>query len=191
MRASPRRQRSRGYGRLVRTAVFVALLATASGAVASDDPGLVIELDRSAFLASVRDERSGAQGPSFPIAMGSPSHPTPDGHFPVAWVILEPSWHPSPEAYAAGARPEPSSRATPMGVAKIPFADGGSIALHGAGDARLLGQPVSGGCVRAGDGDLLRLLAWLDLQGALGQPTVQADGEIHRPFHRPARVVVR
>ena len=109
----------------------------------------------------------------------------------MAWVILRPSWHPGPGAYEAGARPEPSSLTTPMGVAKIPFAQNGAIALHGGGDLRLLGRPISGGCVRAGDADLLRLVAWMDLRGALGEARPHEDGEIHRPFHRPVRMVVR
>jgi hypothetical protein len=166
------------------------LLALPSVSTAGEDPGLVIELDRGAYKGRVRDERSGEQGPEFSIALGSPARPTPDGQFPIAWVILQPSWHPSPGAWAAGARPEPSSLSTPMGVAKIPFTSGGSIALHGAGDERLLGQPVSGGCVRAADGDLLRMLAWLDLQGALGAPFERKDGEIHRPLRRPTRLIV-
>jgi hypothetical protein len=78
-----------------------------------------------------------------------------------------------------------------MGAAKIPFAGGGSIALHGGGDPRLLGKPVSGGCVRSADGDLLRLIAWLHGQGALGSSRSREDGEVHRAFLRPARLIVR
>jgi len=77
-----------------------------------------------------------------------------------------------------------------MGVAKIPFAEGGEIALHGGGDPRVLGKPVSGGCVRATDADILRLIAWLDLRGALAPPQPQRSGEVHRSITRPVRLRV-
>jgi hypothetical protein len=75
-----------------------------------------------------------------------------------------------------------------MGVAKIPFARTGAIALHGGGDLRLLGKPISGGCVRARDADLLRVIAWLLARAALGAPLEQPDGEVHRSFRRPVRL---
>ncbi len=171
--------------------VWPAVGLLVSPAQAEDDPGLVLEIDSAAFRVSVRDARSGELGPSGEIVLGSPANPTPRGEFPVAWVILSPSWHPSPGARQAGAVAEAPSLDSPMGVAKIPFAENGSVALHGGGDSRLMGRPVSGGCVRAGDGDLLRVIAWLDQQGALGRAVEREDGEIYRPLHRPTRMIVR
>jgi hypothetical protein len=172
-------------------ALLALCVAVVPGVHAQDDPGLVMELDREAYELRLWDERSGEPGPLISVALGSPSNPTPSGSFPVTWVILRPSWTPGAGAQAAGAEAEGSSLSTPMGVAKIPFAGGGAIALHGGGDPRLIGQPISGGCVRAGDADLLRAIAWLDLQGALGEPRERADGEVHRPLHRPTRMIVR
>ena len=77
-----------------------------------------------------------------------------------------------------------------MGVAKIPFAAKGSIALHGGGDPHVLGKPVSSGCVRASDADLLRLITWLHLQGGLAPPREEASGEVVRDLWRTARVLV-
>jgi len=169
------------------------LLAPTRG-LADVDPGLVIELDLAGYSVTFRDLRDGEVGPVIPVALGSPANPTPPGRHRVGWVILSPAWTPGGGASAAGARSERASLATPMGVAKIPFAGDGSIALHGGGDARLLGQPISGGCVRAGDGDLLRAIAWLDLRGALGPAppadTADTSGEVHRPFVRTTYVVV-
>jgi hypothetical protein len=175
-------------------AVLLALCASlclAPGVGANQDPGLVLELDRARYEVSLRDMRTGDLGPRIRVVLGSPAHDTPSGDFPVGRVILNPAWHPSAEAMAAGARKRPPSLNGPMGVAKIPFADGGSIALHGGGDALLLGKPVSGGCVRARDADLLRIIAWLHARDTLGRPQRLADGEIHRGFHRPVHFRVR
>jgi hypothetical protein len=167
--------------------VFGAVGVTAR---AEPDPGLLIDLDRIHYRVSVWDLRSGQAGPTVPVVLGSPANPTPTGSYPLSWVILVPAWHPGPAAIAAGARPEAASTEGPMGVAKIPFAQTGSIALHGGGNAGAIGQPISGGCVRAGDSDLLRIIAWLDLAGFLGPAQRRDDGEIYRPFQRPARIVV-
>lgn len=167
------------------------LLASVVGggeASASDDPGLLLELDRDRFEVVVWDRRSGDLGPRIRIVLGSPARDTPSGDYPVGRVILNPSWHPGHEAIAAGAQPEPPSTTSPMGVAKIPFTDTGSVALHGGGDPLLLGKPVSGGCVRARDSDLLRIVVWLLAQDALAPADVQPGGEVHRSFRRPVRL---
>ncbi len=170
------------------------LLASAfagGGATAADDAGLLLELDRERFELVARDRRSGDLGPRIRIVLGSPAHDTPSGDYPIGRVILNPSWRPTDQAMAAGAVPKPPSTTGPMGVAKIPFAETGSIALHGGGDSLLLGKPVSGGCVRARDSDLLRIVAWLVAQDALAPAEIQPAGEVHRSFRRPVRLRVR
>ena len=162
------------------------LLGSAPG-----DPGLLLELDRAAFEISVRDLRDEAVGPRFRVVLGSPSHPTPSGEFPLYRVLRSPEWKPGPDARAAGAMAEPASKLGPLGVAKIPFAEGGSIALHGGAHPRLLGKPVSLGCVRAADADMLELLAWLESRDALSPPQERANGERLQSFRRPARIRVR
>ena len=171
--------------------VLAASAFAAGGANAAGDPGLLLEVDRERFEVVSRDRRSGDLGPRIRIVLGSPAHDTPSGDYPMGRIILNPSWRPSDEAIAAGAKPAPPSTTGPMGVMKIPFAETGSIALHGGGDPLLLGKPVSGGCVRARDADLLRIVAWLLGQDALGPADVQPDGEVHRSFQRPVRLRIR
>jgi len=158
---------------------------------AAGDPGLVLTIDRGTFELSARDARDGSVGPRLPVALGSPAHPTPTGRFSAHAVILNPAWHPSLRARGYGAQERAASSEGPMGVAKIPFAQGGEIALHGGGRPILLGKPISNGCVRASDRDLLALLDWLEARGALGPRHPQADGEIERALRRPLRVIVR
>lgn len=184
----------------VATLAMCALVATmlhpvAAAAAGSRDPGLELEIDLEAFVVRTRDLRSGEAGPEVPIGPGSPGNPTPTGRHRVGWIVLRPAWTPTDEALAAGAPRMPPSFDSPMGVAKIPFADFGSVALHGGGDPRVLGRPISAGCVRTRDADLLRVIGWLDLAGALGDPLLDPDdpesGEVRRPVHRPTWVVVR
>lgn len=156
------------------------------------DAGFELDLDLANNRLRVR-ERAAAAGEwaeEFRVAVGSPAHPTPRGTFSLGRVILRPAWTPGATAAAAGAEPSAASFDSPMGVAKIPFAAGGQIALHGGGDPDVLGKPVSSGCVRASDADLLRLVAWLHLRGALAPTREMANGELLRDFQRPARLRV-
>jgi len=176
----------------LRDSMVRALSAPGSAAAGvAPDPGLLFELDRSRYELTLRDLRTGDHGPQMRVVLGSPAHDTPTGGFAVGRVILNPAWHPSAEAAAAGARKRPPSLTGPMGVAKIPFADDGSIALHGGGHALLLGKPVSAGCVRARDADLLRALAWMHENGTLDRPQLSATGEVERGFRRRVRFLVR
>jgi hypothetical protein len=175
-------------GKTLRNTVLLALLPLLLGS--GRDPGILLELDRSAFELTVRDLRGLAIGPRIPVVVGSPHHPTPTGEFPLYQVIETPEWRPGPEARSAGAEPVSASPVGPLGVAKIPFARGG-IALHGGAHPLLLGKPISLGCVRTEDADLLGLIDWLDARGALGPPREHANGESYRAFLRPARIRVR
>jgi hypothetical protein len=154
------------------------------------DPGLLLELDRARFELVARDLRENARGPQLRVAIGSPAHPTPAGVFPLHQVIRNPGWKPGALARASGARKESASARGPLGVAKIPFAEGG-VALHGGAHPRLLGKPISLGCVRAADADLLGLLDWLEGRGALGPARGGPGGETRQAFRRPARLRVR
>jgi len=152
---------------------------------------LVMEIESARFELRVRDGRDGREGPTIRVALGSPGQATPTGRFPLERIILSPSWRPGVLARETGARPEPASLDTPMGAVKIPFASNGVIALHGGGDRKALGKPISAGCVRATDADLLRIIAWLDERDALGGARALGSGEIHRRFQRPIELVVR
>lgn len=152
---------------------------------------LVMEIESSIFELSVRDSQTGERGPTIRVALGSPAQATPTGRFFLDRIILSPSWQPGEIARRTGARSQPASLDTPMGAVKIPFAGGGIIALHGGGDRRALGKPISSGCVRATDADLLRVVAWLDARDALSSAREAHNGEIHRRFRRRIELVIR
>ena len=156
----------------------------------TSDPGLLLELDLERFSLTARDLRHPDTGPSLRVVTGSPGHPTPPGVFPIFGVVRSPAWDPGHTARRLGAAPVPPSLDGPLGVAKIAFARDG-IALHGGADPLLLGKPVSLGCVRALDADLLALLDWLDERGGLLAARQMPDGELHQGFRRPAHIRVR
>jgi hypothetical protein len=174
-----------------RAAHFAWLLCLPWLIAGTADPGLLLELDRGTFEVRARDLASGAVGPSLRVVLGSPAHPTPSGTFPLHVVVRNPGWSPGSFARSVGAHAVPPSAEGPLGVGKIPFAERGEIALHGGANPLLLGKPVSLGCARATDQDLLRLLDWLEQQRALQRPVALAGGELRQYFRRPARVSVR
>ena len=176
----------------IRRAVGVVLLTCVPLLIGgSSDPGVLLELDRTTFELHARDLATGAEGPPLRVALGSPTHPTPTGEFPLRVVVHNPGWSPGEIARSLGALPVPPSAKGPLGVGKIPFTPDGEIALHGGADPLLLGKPVSLGCARATDHDLLRLIAWLEERSALARPRELASGETHQHFRRPAHVRIR
>ena len=173
-----------------RAALLLALLLTAAPVVhAADDPGILFELDRTRFEVQVRDLRAERDGPALRVVIGSPSHPTPAGTFAIHQVVRNPRWTPGQIARGRGAQEKAASSDGPLGVAKISFGPDG-VALHGGARALLLGKPISLGCVRALDADMLALLDWLEEAGALGKQRPGAGGEITQSFQRRARIVV-
>ena len=174
--------------RLART--LLPLLGAVPWLCAAADPGLVLELDRERFEVRARDLRDEREGPALRVVLGSPSHPTPAGSFAVHQVVRNPRWDPGETARKRGARQRPASSDGPLGVAKIRFGPDG-IALHGGAREILLGKPISLGCVRARDADLLALLDWLEQAGALGPRVPAAGGEETQRFQRRVRIVVR
>ena len=176
----------------MRNAARLACLLVACLLVAgTSDPGVLLELDRTRFEVRALDLATGALGPSLRVVLGSPAHPTPKGNFPLHVVVRNPGWSPGATARSYGAHPVPPSAEGPLGVGKIPFAARGEIALHGGANPLLLGKPVSLGCARATDEDLLALFDWLEDQHALQRPVALAGGELRQYFRRPARVSVR
>jgi L,D-transpeptidase ErfK/SrfK len=168
---------------------LVLLAASVLGA-ADPDPGLVIEIDRENYVLTAHDLRDDVAGPALRVAVGSPSHATPTGTFPLYQVVHDPAWHPGANARRKGAAAFAPSADGPMGVAKLPFAPGG-YAVHGGGQRVVLGKPVSLGCVRLTDTDILDLIAWMRERDALRDRAPRGSGERHEPLLRPAHVVIR
>jgi len=173
-----------------RVQVLAVLWLCAALLGAGGDPGLRVHIDLDRFELSATDLRSAAEPLVLSIATGSPAHPTPRGSFHPWLVVRNPAWKPGPMARARGAAPLDASAETPMGIAKIPLSASG-FALHGGANPLLLGKPVSLGCVRLADPDMLRLLDWLAAAGALAAPQPIDSGELHQMLQRRVTFEVR
>lgn len=91
---------------------------------------------------------------SYPVAVGAPETPTPQGEFTVSQMVIEPLWQ-SPwtgELHEYG----PDSA---LGLRWIGFSESaaGSFGFHGTPTVNSIGQAVSNGCVRMYNEDVVAL----------------------------------
>ncbi|MFI5316954.1 MAG: L,D-transpeptidase [Myxococcota bacterium] len=174
-----------------RSTLALASALLALGALgATRDPGVRVRLDLTRFELVAVDGRRPNEPIVLPIATGSPAHPSPRGHYSPHEIVRNPGWQPGAQARAWGAESMDPSDHTPMGVAKIPLASNG-FALHGGANPILVGKPVSLGCVRLSDADMLSFLDWLDRAGALAPARPSDNGEVHQKLRRPVAFEVR
>jgi murein L,D-transpeptidase YcbB/YkuD len=85
----------------------------------------------------------------YPIAVGSPSYPTPPGNYAIRKLVWNPSWTPPPGSeWAKKYTPkEPGHPANPMKVVKIFFREP-DYYIHGTAEVNSLGSAASHGCLR-------------------------------------------
>jgi hypothetical protein len=158
---------------------------------AARDPGVRVRVDLERFELVAIDARTPDEAALvLPVATGSPEHPSPAGRYTPREVVRNPGWKPGRQARAWGAQEIEPSDTGPMGVAKIPLT-GDGFAVHGGANPLVVGKPVSLGCVRLSDPDMLALLEWLDRAGALAGPRTRSNGEIHHALRRPVAFEVR
>jgi lipoprotein-anchoring transpeptidase ErfK/SrfK len=85
---------------------------------------------------------------SYPIAVGTPSDPTPRGTFRIRKLVWNPGWVPPDERWARGRTAKaPGQRGNPMKVVKIFFREP-DYYIHGTGATESLGSAASHGCLR-------------------------------------------
>jgi lipoprotein-anchoring transpeptidase ErfK/SrfK len=91
---------------------------------------------------------------TYPVAVGSPETPTPQGEFAVANMVIEPIWR-SPWT---GEFHDPGADSA-LGLRWIGFAtsDAGSFGFHGTPTVDSIGKAVSNGCVRMRNEDIVAL----------------------------------
>lgn len=102
---------------------------------------------------------------SYPVAIGRPGWETPTGEYKVISLRQNPTWqHPFTGKLI------PPGRSNPLGPRWIGFWTDGKnfIGFHGTPNEELIGQPVSHGCVRMKNKDIVALYPLV----AIGTPVI-------------------
>lgn len=84
---------------------------------------------------------------TYPIAHGTPDHPTPTGSFAVADLARDPTWIPPDSPWAREARVTPPGPGNPLGTRWIGL-DHGLVGIHGTPAEWTIGSRASHGCLR-------------------------------------------
>ena len=120
-----------------------------------------ITIDQSAHLLTL--QRFGQPPVSFPVAVGQPAYPTPDGHFTIISKVENPTWVPPPDApWAQGAVPIPPGPGNPLGTRWMGLSAPG-VGIHGTDDPASIGYSVSHGCIRMQIPDAERLFTMVSV----------------------------
>jgi len=83
---------------------------------------------------------------TYPVALGSPEYPTPNGKFHIIKMEKDPTWYPPRSDWAKDEEPIPPGPGNPLGPYWM--AIGNSIGIHSTPDSASLGYSVSHGCIR-------------------------------------------
>ncbi len=117
---------------------------------------------------------------SFPVAVGRPSYPTPNGTFYIRHITWNPRWVPPDSKWARRRHPEPPGAETnPMGNVKMFFKDGGYY-IHGTREYDSLGEPESHGCIRMANGEAIGLAEEAMAHGGKNMPPSWFDRILDR-----------
>ena len=137
-----------------------------------------LRVDLSARQLSVVED--GAVVQTYPVAVGKPSYPTPEGEFHIRRIIWNPKWVPPDAEWAAKKRATPpGDPANPMGKVKIFFSEP-DYYIHGTRETDSLGEAESHGCLRMRNSDVVELAR--KVMSAGGEPV--SPGWVRRVLNR-------
>ncbi len=102
---------------------------------------------------------------TFPVAVGTPSHPTPRGVFRIIEMQKNPTWIPPNSPWAKGLGPIPPGAGNPLGTRWM-GTSASAVGIHGTPAASSIGTAASHGCIRM----YIRDAEWLYRRVNLGTP---------------------
>jgi lipoprotein-anchoring transpeptidase ErfK/SrfK len=110
-------------------------------------------------------EEDGVVTRSWPVAVGTKTHPTPQGSFAVRRIVWNPRWVPPDSEWARDEKPrDPGDPRNPMGRVKIFFREP-AYYIHGTIDGGSVGRAASHGCIRMRNRDVIELARLLMRHG--------------------------
>jgi lipoprotein-anchoring transpeptidase ErfK/SrfK len=104
---------------------------------------------------------------TYPVAVGQPAWPTPNGTFEVVVMAMNPTWIPPDSPWARGLEPIPPGAGNPLGTRWIGTSASG-IGIHGTPASYSIGTSASHGCIRMYISDVEELYEWVDV----GMPVI-------------------
>lgn len=117
------------------------------------DSTIHLVLNVPAFTVSVLSGDSVVR--AYPVAVGSPRYPTRLGSFSIQTITWNPWWIPPESEWARNEQTTPPGPSNPMGKVKLNYTS--AYYLHGTPDSTRLRRPVSHGCVRMQNRDVIEL----------------------------------
>jgi lipoprotein-anchoring transpeptidase ErfK/SrfK len=104
---------------------------------------------------------------TYPVAVGQPAWPTPDGTFEVLIMAMNPTWIPPDSPWAQGLEPVPPGAGNPLGTRWIGTSAPG-VGIHGTPSSWSIGTHASHGCIRMYISDVEELYEWVEV----GMPVI-------------------
>lgn len=126
-------------------------------AVTSVGPAVIVERDKFRVTWWKAGKRI-----TFPIAVGTSTHPTPSGNFRIVSKQVNPTWFPPSSPWAAGLGPVPPGVDNPLGTRWM-GTSAPAIGLHGTPVSSSIGTRASHGCIRMYIGDAERLFDLVEI----------------------------
>jgi lipoprotein-anchoring transpeptidase ErfK/SrfK len=101
---------------------------------------------------------------TYPVAVGSPTYPTPTGEWEIVRMEKNPTWIPPDSDWAKKAKPIPPGPDNPLGTRFMALnAPPGTVGIHGTPNPASLGYSVSHGCIRMAIPDVEDLFERVDV----------------------------
>src|SRR5258708_38106328 len=114
-------RRSRSIIALLSLPIAVALVFGVGAGIRAREGSWSLTLEASLSERKLSVMRDGETIGSYPIAVGSSTHPTPPGSYRIRTIVWNPDWIPPDAACARGhAPPAPADAATPRHTAHHP-----------------------------------------------------------------------
>jgi lipoprotein-anchoring transpeptidase ErfK/SrfK len=104
---------------------------------------------------------------TYPVAVGQPAWPTPNGDWEVVVMAKDPTWIPPDSPWAKGLEPVPPGAGNPLGTRWIGLSASG-VGIHGTPASYSIGSRASHGCIRMYIADVEELYEYVEV----GMPVI-------------------